>query len=1037
MKNINNNKLNTILSYEKDIQNIWEKEKRNNINCKIIKGEEEEEEKEKKNKYFVTFPYPYMNGKLHLGHAFSLTKAEFSARFQRLLGKDVLFPFGFHCTGMPILACANKLKEENKKKEEGEEEKEKTYKTQNYIMKKMGYDVEEIKKFEDPNYWIEHFPPIAIKDLKQFGVSVDFRRSFVTTEINPFYDSFIRWQFEVLKSKGYISFGKKYSIYSTIDKLVCADHDRTRGEGVKPVEHTIIKLKVQYPYPECIKEFSDNDEIYLAPATFRPETMYGQTNCWVLPNGEYGIFEFFNKKREKKEYYILTERAARNLSYQEMTENIGEYKCLKKMKGYELFGTKLKAPNCKYESIYVLPLSKVKMDIGTGIVTSVPSDSPDDYIGYKDLRENKEMREKYKINEEWIKNEIVSIIDVDGDGMSAETICKKNKIKTQKDVDLLELSKKVVYLNGFTRGILKDTCDKYAGKKIIEVKDIIKKELIDNSYALLYAEPEEEVISRSGDVCVVALVDQWYINYADKNWKKLVMEHLEDNKMFQTYNSKTVLNELIYTCDWLNEWGCSRSYGLGTKLPFDENYIIESLSDSTIYMAYYTVCHLLQGEGSLDGKKIGVLGIKPEEMKKIVWDYIFLDIPYPKDEKDIPTEEKLNLLKEEFKYWYPVDLRVSAKDLIKNHLTMFLFNHAAIFNKKEYMPKSIFCNGYIMVDGKKMSKSEGNFYTLEEIINKYSSDGSRMTLADSGDLLDDANFERKNAEKNLLRLYTHINWVKQIKNENLRTGEFILEDKIFDEKINKTIIDCKKYYENLTIRNALRTSIYDFETSRDVYKNMCKIYGGVHKDLILKFIKVFTIISSPIIPHTSEYVWRVLLDNKSSVFDEKWPIVKENINMILIYTDEYLQNILHIIRKKQKKSKEQKKGNNIKIIIKSTYTENQKLILSILKNNNNFDIKSITKIFFKEKKFNKNIINSLMSFTKNKIEEYNNIGISALDEVLPINEIDLLKDKIDLIKKLCEIENIEILDFDKLNENEKKKYEKNNIFPRFPFITFY
>ena len=56
----------------------------------------------------TTFPYPYMNGRLHLGHAFSLTKAEFSARFHRLLGDNVLFPFAFHCTGMPIQvrACA-------------------------------------------------------------------------------------------------------------------------------------------------------------------------------------------------------------------------------------------------------------------------------------------------------------------------------------------------------------------------------------------------------------------------------------------------------------------------------------------------------------------------------------------------------------------------------------------------------------------------------------------------------------------------------------------------------------------------------------------------------------------------------------------------------------------------------------------------------------------------------------------------------------------------------------------------------------------
>jgi hypothetical protein len=54
--------------------------------------------------FLVTFPYPYSNGHLHIGHAFSMTKAVFRAQFERNRGKNVLFPFAFHCTGMPIQA---------------------------------------------------------------------------------------------------------------------------------------------------------------------------------------------------------------------------------------------------------------------------------------------------------------------------------------------------------------------------------------------------------------------------------------------------------------------------------------------------------------------------------------------------------------------------------------------------------------------------------------------------------------------------------------------------------------------------------------------------------------------------------------------------------------------------------------------------------------------------------------------------------------------------------------------------------------------
>ena len=48
---------------------------------------------------------------------------------------------------------------------------------------------------------------------------------------------------------------------------------------------------------------------------------------------------------------------------------------------------------------------------------------------------------------------------------------------------------------------------------------------------------------------------------------------------------------------------------IGTRLPWDEHWLIESLSDSTIYMAYYTVAHLLQG-GVLNGQGASPLGIK-------------------------------------------------------------------------------------------------------------------------------------------------------------------------------------------------------------------------------------------------------------------------------------------------------------------------------------------------------------------------------------------------------------------------------------------
>jgi len=225
-------------------------------------------EQKNSEKYMVTFPYPYMNGYLHLGHAFSMSKAEFQIRYQRQRGKNAIFPFAFHCTGMPIQAAANRLKAEiksgkihseqpkiveapkveekpaakdapKKGKAKGDDKKgppkvQKAPPTQYEILMQIGIKEEDIPAFQDPVHWLRFFPPKGREDLQAFGVSADWRRSFITTSINPFYDSFIRWQMETLKEKGKIIYGKKYTIFSELDNQPCADHDRSKGEGVGP-----------------------------------------------------------------------------------------------------------------------------------------------------------------------------------------------------------------------------------------------------------------------------------------------------------------------------------------------------------------------------------------------------------------------------------------------------------------------------------------------------------------------------------------------------------------------------------------------------------------------------------------------------------------------------------------------------------------------------------------------------------------------------------------------------------------------------------
>ena len=154
---------------------------------------------------------------------------------------------------------------------------------------------------------------------------------------------------------------------------------------------------------------------------------------------------------------------------------------------------------------------------------------------------------------------------------------------------------------GFYDGIL--LVGEFAGRKVQDVKKDIQTKLVDAKEADIYYEPEKIIISRSGDQCVVALCNQWYLNYGEPEWQGQALKILKDMETFHD----EARNNFEHCLGWLHEYACSRTYGLGTKLPWDEQWLIESLSDSTIYMAFYTVVHLLQG-GSFRGEKPSPLG---------------------------------------------------------------------------------------------------------------------------------------------------------------------------------------------------------------------------------------------------------------------------------------------------------------------------------------------------------------------------------------------------------------------------------------------
>jgi len=1013
-------------------------------------------------KLMVTFPYPYMNGRLHLGHTFTICKSEFAVGFQRLKGKKCLFPFGFHVTGMPIKACADKIKREietygfppqfpqesevveektksdepiikdkSKGKKSKAAAKQGTGKYQWQIMKSLGLEDEEIKQFADVNHWLNYFPPKTEMDLRSMGLRVDWRRSFITTDVNPFYDSFVRWQFIKLKERNKIKFGKRYTIYSAKDGQPCMDHDRSSGEGVGPQEYTLIKMKVLNPSGK-LAEFGSSG-VYMVAATLRSETMYGQTNCWVRPDMAYVACRL-----KSGEVWVCTERAARNLSYQGFMDNEGDPTVVANLVGQDILGVALSAPLAHYKKIYTLPMLNIKEDKGTGVVTSVPSDSPDDWAALRDLKNKQPFREKYGITDEMVLPfdpvPIISIPDF-GD-LAAVTVVDKLKIQSQNDRDKLTEAKEMVYLKGFYEG--KMIIGDHSGKSVQDAKPLIKDSLVKAGDAVVYMEPEKTVISRSGDECVVALCDQWYLDYGDQDWKSGTKKLLDQMNTF----SDEVRKNFEKTLGWLQEHACSRTYGLGSKLPWDESWLIEGLSDSTIYMAYYTVAHLLQG-ATYDSSKPNALNIKAEDMTVEVWDYIFLGAPIPASSK-IP-KESLARMRREFEYWYPCDIRVSGKDLVPNHLTYALYNHQAIWPDAPHnWIRGIRANGHLLLNSEKMSKSTGNFLTLSEAIDKFSADGMRLALADAGDTVEDANFVTTTADAGILRLYTFVEWVKEMledKNLKSRKDSPTFHDNVFINEMNLKLKEAHDAYDKLLFKEALKTGFFELQTARDKYRELCG-EEGMCKHLVLQFIEWQAIILSVICPHICEHIWEQM-GKEGSILNVSWPVAGQ-VDMTVIQQSNYLMDAVREFRLKLKSAMappKAKKGpappapeppTHCTAYVAKSYPAWQCLILDTMKEMHTKGITDKKQLSVEMAKIPelKKYMKKVMPFVAFMQDRVESVGLSALDTSLPWDEMAVLEANKDYIANTLGLEGCSLAWSTELGEKGE------DCRPGQPLITF-
>jgi leucyl-tRNA synthetase len=415
--------------------------------------------------------------------------------------------------------------------------------------------------------------------------------------------------------------------------------------------------------------------------------------------------------------------------------------------GAKLIGGTLTNPMTGAE-LPILPASFVDPKNATGVVMSVPSHAPFDYVALEQLKKGpKEVFDRFGLKPtEMAKLKPISLIELPGWGESpAVDVVEKMGITDQNDPKL-EKATKEVYSQEFHNGRLRGNTGQYASLTVDKAKDAVKEDLVADGRATTMYELMEPVQCRCGsDVLVKIFENQWFIDYGDQSWKELAHENLAGMEIIP----RELRREYSHVIDWLDRKACARNVGMGTKLPWATDWIIESLSDSTLYMAYYTVI-----------KDINRVKPEAEVLTEEFWDYVFLglgNVERVSETTGIAVED-MEAIRGQFMYFYPLDARHSGRDLIPNHLTFMFFNHVAIFPRENW-PQGIFVNGSVLMEGVKMSKSMNNIIPLVNAIDKFNTDPLRLALMITAEPLKDADFSSdlaKSMQGNLERFYSTV-----------------------------------------------------------------------------------------------------------------------------------------------------------------------------------------------------------------------------------------------------------------------------------------
>ena len=748
-------------------------------------------------KFYALVAYPGTSGFLHVGHLRQYAYADALHRYHRMLGEQVLFPFGIHASGLPAVAWSQKVKDRDRATLAQLEDE--------------SVPPSEWPALEDPEAAARFLGASYRKALASIGVLCD-PTTYVTT-VDDDYRAFVRWQFRTLRDLGAIVQGTHFASVCPVCGPVAVDPaetDLSRGGTAEVVRFVTIP-------------FALDDGRTLLAATLRPETVYGVTNLWLPPRGTLVVWHL------KDRSYLVARSGAERLVEQH-GGHIGH-----DVPVAELVGRPVTVP-LRGGSVPILESPLVDPAVGTGVVMSVPAHAPADAAAVAGASAN----DRSRIGPARVLLEIDPTANLgpteaallEGDGTPAERALRAAGARGLSDRDAVDAATERLYRLEFLRGRM--TIAELAGVPVRDARERVAGQLAALGTSFDLQEFSEPVVCRNGHAVVIRRVpDQWFLHCGDPQWKAQTLAAARRLTAWPPdYGA-----ELPGILDWFEDRPCTRQgRWLGTPFPFDPRWVIEPIADSTFYMAYFVVRRF-----------VATGRVAPSSLTDAFFDFVFRGTGEGEPTVERATQDEIRA---EFLYWYPLDFNIGGKEHKRVHFPVFLYTHTKLL-PEALAPRGIFVTHWITgPTGDKLSKKEigskgGKIPPIRDALERWGPDPLRLFYLIAASAAQDVAWDSDLVVNAADRLAD----VERLARAAFADGDGPPElDAWLDSEMHRAVARVRAAFASLDLRAAAETTYVEIPTLLRRYYAR----GGVPGRATARLADAWVRLMSPGTPHLAE-----------------------------------------------------------------------------------------------------------------------------------------------------------------------------------------